>query len=518
MKFKRKIAGLLAALMVLTLGSVTALADTYDSPSAGDYDSPSADDYYKVRETIEPGMIYVATGTDSKTPWVTIEGTEQVKNLDASVTKALAYKSTKNPNQATEIIVYGADTLSAKISKENMATLASRDGYLIVNSKAPSKWDSKYANTYCGKLYMHVKNGKALDFSVIVKNNSKVDAKLKEANYTENAVQFSVGGVGKLPGVASIDYFSDDYKGNAMNMAYIYYYNPIDNKLEYVGMGDVAENGTGFYTYGSIIANSGSYVFVKKELPKTVTSSSAVVNVAYENTDADITDADITKSATDKINSADKGDTVKITNIPSKLKVEQKVFEAAKAKGVSLCVDSSNNNATFRFSNFDKVSEMSGAFDPTVTIGKSVVKAIDTTMANSKVPYLTVSFAYDGKLPGKTEVALDLSEGGFKDGATVYLYYFNEKTNAFELVDEAKYADGFATFEMEHCSDYIVTAEKLSSSAPATVSTPKATPASKGTAAKNPKTGDTTPIIPLVVVMFVGIAAVVVAFYRKKRA
>ena len=71
---------------------------------------------------------------------------------------------------------------------------------------------------------------------------------------------------------------------------------------------------------------------------------------------------------------------------------------------------------------------------------------------------------------------------------------------------------------MEHCSDYIVTAEKLSSSAPATVSTPKATPASKGTAAKNPKTGDTTPIIPLVVVMFVGIAAVVVAFYRKKRA
>ena len=68
---------------------------------------------------------------------------------------------------------------------------------------------------------------------------------------------------------------------------------------------------------------------------------------------------------------------------------------------------------------------------------------------------------------------------------------------------------------MEHCSDYIVTAEKLSSSAPAT---PNATPASNGTAAKNPKTGDTTPIIPFAVVMFVGIAAVVVAFYRKKRA
>lgn len=495
MKFKRKIAGLLAALMVLTLGSVTALADTYDSPSAGDYDSPSADDYYKVRETIEPGMIYVATGTDSKTPWVTIEGTEQVKNLDASVTKALAYKSKLNPNQANEIVVHGANLSSVKISQSNMTTLASRDGFLSINASN-------------GYLYMSVSNGKELNFSVAIKNNDSVTAKLKACGFAKKSCQFNVAGTGKLNGKAQISYKADNYSGSCMGKnGYLYYYDKSSDKLDYIGESFMSDDGTYFFTFWNCkISNAGSYVITEEKLPDTVTTG-------------DVKKWDVTEAA-DEINGKDivKDSTIKITGADSKHKVEQKVFDAAKAKGVKLVVESPKNNATFKFSNFDKVSEMSGAFDPTVTIGKSVVKAIDTTMANSKVPYLTVSFAYDGKLPGKTEVALDLSEGGFKDGATVYLYYFNEKTNAFELVDEAKYADGFATFEMEHCSDYIVTAEKLSSSAPATVSTPKATPASKGTAAKNPKTGDTTPIIPLVVVMFVGIAAVVVAFYRKKRA
>ena len=513
MKFKRKIAGLLAALMVLTLGGTTAFADTYDSPSAGDYDSPSADDYYAISETIEPGMTYVATGTDSKTPWVVIEGTDQVKNLDASVTKALAYKSSKNPNKATEIIVHGADSLSTKISKANMATLASRDGYLDINTKAPSNWDSPYADSYCSSLYMHVQNDKALDFSVNVKNNDKVSEKLKVAGYTDWAVQFKIGGTGTLPGTAYVEYFSNDYKGTLLNYGYLYYYNASEDKLEYVGQGDVAQNGTGFYTYGSIIANLGNYVFVSKELPESVTTGNVITpNVSYKKSDSEVT-----KEVTDEISNSTKGDTVKITKLPAKLKVEQKVFTAAKEKGINLVVDSPKNNATFKFTNFDKVNEMAGAFDPTVAIGNSIVSDIDEAMTNSKVSYLTVSFAYDGKLPGKTAVTLDVSEGGFKEGTTVYLYYFNEKTKAFELVDAAKYTDGFATFEMEHCSDYIVTAEKLDSkvanAAPATNKS-----VSKSTTAKTPKTGDMNPIIPLTIVLLVGVIVIAIAFSRKKRA
>lgn len=509
MKFKRKIAGLLAALMVLTLGSTMVFADSYSSPSANDYNSPSADDYNVIREEIASGIIYVATGTDCQEPSVIIDS-NSVKNIDAAVKTALAYKSKLNKNAVTDIAIDSADSLSVKISKDNMSTLASRKGNLEVNTKAPKNWNSPYAGDYCSNFCIRgVKNGKALDFSVEVKNNSKVDAKIKKAGYTGNTVQFTIGGAGSLPGVASIEYYSDNYKGASLETGYVYYYNAANDAFELVGEADAADDGTGFYTYGAIIANSGSYVFTKDKLPESL-STGNVISSSVKDAITNIKTEAFTK----------KGDTLKITDASSDNKIEKSTFEAAKAKGVNLVVESPKNNATFKFSNFDKLSEMSGAFDPTVTIGKSVVKAIDSAMADSKVTYLTVSFAYDGKLPGKTDVTLDLSEGGFKDGATVYLYYFNEKTNAFELVDEAKYTEGFAKFEMEHCSDYIVTAEKLGS----TVTTPKATPASKNNAsnstksAKSVKTSDTTPIIPLVVVMFAGIAAVVVAFYRKKRA
>ena len=496
MKFKRKIAGLLAALMVLTLGSTMVFADNYSSPSANDYNSPSADDYNVIREVIAPGMTYIATSTDAKTPWVEIEGENWSKNLDGAFTKGLTYKSKANANQAVDIMVNGAEISSVKISKSNMTLLASRDGNITIYG------GSGVAEN---ELFMNVQNGKALDFSVAIKNNDAVSSKLQACGYSKRTCQFTIGGSGKLNGPTVVRY---NYTGNSI-YGYLYFYNPVSDKLEYVSQAHMGADGQSFQTsWEQKITNAGKYVITEEKLPDTVTTGNVI---SSDN-----------NNAVETINSNDtvKGSAVKITDASSDNKIGKSTFEVAKAKGVNLVVESPKNNATFKFSNFDKVNEMSGAFDPTVTIGKSVVKAIDSAMADSKVTYLTVSFAYDGKLPGKTDVTLDLSEGGFKDGATVYLYYFNEKTNAFELVDEAKYTEGFATFEMEHCSDYIVTAEKLGS----TVTTPKATPASKNNAsnstksAKSAKTSDTTPIIPLVVVMFAGIAAVVVAFYRKKRA
>ena len=173
-------------------------------------------------------------------------------------------------------------------------------------------------------------------------------------------------------------------------------------------------------------------------------------------------------------------------------------------------VNKSKKNASFKFSAFDKVSEMSGAFDPTVTIGDAIVKDIDKVMAagkNSKVAYVTVSFAYDGKLPGKTEVTLNVSNEGFKEGQTLYLYYFNETTKAFELVDDSKYESGSVVFEMEHCSDYIVTAEKLAGADKN--STPNKTPAN------SPKTGDVS--VLLYSVIFLAGLAIITVCARKNR-
>ncbi|MFX0547833.1 LPXTG cell wall anchor domain-containing protein [Hathewaya histolytica] len=63
-----------------------------------------------------------------------------------------------------------------------------------------------------------------------------------------------------------------------------------------------------------------------------------------------------------------------------------------------------------------------------------------------------ISFAHEGKLPGKAKVTIDVD---LKDGK-YYLYYFNEKTNNGELVSEIVVQDGKTTFEISHCSDYFI--------------------------------------------------------------
>lgn len=68
-----------------------------------------------------------------------------------------------------------------------------------------------------------------------------------------------------------------------------------------------------------------------------------------------------------------------------------------------------------------------------------------------------VSFNYHGNLPSTANVKLPINDM-FKDGDKLNLYYYNEKTNKIELVSSGvKVINGFATIEIEHCSDYFLT-------------------------------------------------------------
>ena len=94
----------------------------------------------------------------------------------------------------------------------------------------------------------------------------------------------------------------------------------------------------------------------------------------------------------------------------------------------------------------------------------SLTQAGFAQLVNVSTKTVDISFAHEGDLPGAAEVTLDLSTSGLTNGNKVYLYYFNEKTNKFELTSSAELKDGKATFTMKHCSDYVVSAEKLPSS------------------------------------------------------
>ena len=131
-------------------------------------------------------------------------------------------------------------------------------------------------------------------------------------------------------------------------------------------------------------------------------------------------------------------------------------------------------------------------------------KKLASVTLPSTLKYTPVHFAFDGTLPAQAEVTLDLSTfTGAADGSTVYLYYYNPTTNLFEKIDSSAFKDGYATFTMTHCSDYIVTNEELTG---ALVTTPA------------PDTGDQANLVLYIVVMLLGVVAIAAVVARKKRA
>ena len=74
-----------------------------------------------------------------------------------------------------------------------------------------------------------------------------------------------------------------------------------------------------------------------------------------------------------------------------------------------------------------------------------------------------VDFAYAGKLPKGTTVTIKLPKEGtvYKEGTTLYFYYYNPDTQGYEYVSEGVAGNEEVTFEIKHCSEYLITSEKM---------------------------------------------------------
>lgn len=87
----------------------------------------------------------------------------------------------------------------------------------------------------------------------------------------------------------------------------------------------------------------------------------------------------------------------------------------------------------------------------------------EATVEASDKKEVKVDFEFSGKLPKGTQVTIQIPEGveKFEDGKTVYFYYCNPETEEREYVSEGKCQGGKVTFDIEHCSEYVITTEKL---------------------------------------------------------
>lgn len=207
---------------------------------------------------------------------------------------------------------------------------------------------------------------------------------------------------------------------------------------------------------------------------------------------------EIAQAAVTNITTAAPGTTVS-ASIPANTLVSSDVFKAAKGKDVKVKISSfAGVGVSWTFSGI--TNEV--YFDPTVNVGKDV-EAVNYAANKANLPadkFTTVSFAYHGALPGTAEVSIDLTGAGkFTWGQAVYLYYYNPETGLFEFVDDSVY-EGYTKFTMTHCSEYIVTSEKLT--------------ANVSTKTTSPKTGE---VANVALYSLIGLAAIAFVVTSKKK-
>lgn len=431
----------MALAMVLTFAScVTAFAQM---GTAGDYFFEYTDYFYAGKGTGSDATkikanVYMTTRNDAT-------------NLNEHVKEVLAKDYFINESEIN------FESTSGSISKENLATMVTKEARLSTSS---------YSDTASAYLsILKVTNADA-DFDGTIKVG-KIDAvtnKLTAAGYAGNYVQFQIAGSGRLPGLAAISVYerTDSYvdeEAGKDGSAYLYYYDASADAFILVDEAgwnrNYSSKMTSVWTKNTKAVNKGAYVFTTSKIA-----------------DAAVKKVDVSLSTDSKFSTKDYvGKAMEVTT-----KAGKWYFPS-----VASAVD----------------------FDPSFEVGKKlekVSKKLATVTLPATLKYITLDFAFSGDLPGTANVTVDLSSAGFTEGQTVYLYYYNPDKNIFELTSEAAYKNGSATFTMTHCSEYIVTNEKLPTALTSITV----------------KTGDATNAIPFVIALICGCAAIGVVVVRRR--
>ena len=215
------------------------------------------------------------------------------------------------------------------------------------------------------------------------------------------------------------------------------------------------------------IKESGSYTIIDAELPLHMYFGE---NVVVDDINTSMTTEEVTTTVTNAIEAAkEEGKTVEVP-LKEATNIGADAMKAASDNNVPIVIEISDDATKSSFVNwsFDKITNPV-EFNPSVHVD-ATVEAINTRLAGVTLPSTlkktTVSFEFSGDLPGEANVTLNMADSGLAitdtaEGKVVFLYYFNPVNGVFELIDKAPVTGGYATFKMEHCSDYIVTTEEL---------------------------------------------------------
>lgn len=142
--------------------------------------------------------------------------------------------------------------------------------------------------------------------------------------------------------------------------------------------------------------------------------------------------------------------------------VNKDIFEAAKTHGKSIIfkILGSDGKTSYQWAfNGKNITEANSDLDLSLDFNSLYKDKIEALARQNNLFYM--SFAHHGILPGLAEMTVFVGDR-FKDGDTVYLYYYDIEKNTVELQgDEITVSDGYANFTITHCSDYFLTDKKI---------------------------------------------------------
>lgn len=149
----------------------------------------------------------------------------------------------------------------------------------------------------------------------------------------------------------------------------------------------------------------------------------------------------------------------KVVVIPEDKKVTKDMFEQMIKDKNKVTYEAKENDKLIYSWTFDGASMTSSEYDINleVNVGSSSKEAaIRKLIPNTKDTPLYVEFTHHGALPKNTTVKVN-TQGKYKDGESLTLYYFNEETKELEEIAKGLVvSNGYVDLALEHCSNYVL--------------------------------------------------------------
>lgn len=151
-----------------------------------------------------------------------------------------------------------------------------------------------------------------------------------------------------------------------------------------------------------------------------------------------------------------------IAEIPENNKIESKdnILKTLKDNKVSTTYENTKDNTLLYAWTFDgnKMTENDTTLNINldIVIGETENKDKINALIPASMPSLKLDFKHSGALPTGTSIKLNVGSN-FKNEDILDLYYYNQEKNELEkVVENITVIDGYVTFPLTHCSEYVL--------------------------------------------------------------